>query len=130
MNVTSRGRCNVRKYREIKNGDKYIILCISSYLDFLDKKEVTSSEPNNYRGISCKGLNASLYLMTKISNKKQKDRLSINALTNKYFHKLLNNFNNSLFLGDKSKQVCNEPTEACLFRTKYITNIRKIESHV
>ena len=43
VNMKSFGGLNLRKHREIKNGEKYIILDISSKLDFLDKREVTSS---------------------------------------------------------------------------------------
>ena len=38
VNMTSFGRHNVRKYRDIKNGEKYIILDISFKIDFLDKR--------------------------------------------------------------------------------------------
>ena len=43
VNITSCGGRNVRKYREIKNGEIYIILGISYNLYFLDKSEFTSS---------------------------------------------------------------------------------------
>ena len=42
-NMTSFGRRNIRKHREINNGDQYIILDTSSNLDFLYKSEVNSS---------------------------------------------------------------------------------------
>ena len=40
MNMTIYGRHNVTKYREIKNGEQYIILHLSYKLDFLDKREI------------------------------------------------------------------------------------------
>ena len=51
-NMKNCGCCNVRKYREIKDGDKYITLEIS--LDFvsLDKIKITYSEPKYYLGRS------------------------------------------------------------------------------
>ena len=38
MNMKRFGRRNVRKHREINNGEQYIILDISSNLDFLYKR--------------------------------------------------------------------------------------------
>ena len=43
VNMTSYVRRTVRKYREIKNGEKYIILDIFYNLDHVEKREVTSS---------------------------------------------------------------------------------------
>ena len=37
VNMTSFGRYNVRKHREIKNGEQYITLDIYLKLEFLDK---------------------------------------------------------------------------------------------
>ena len=68
--------------------------------------------------IPCKGLTNSLALRTKRSNNKQKARFSITDITNKDFRKFLKNFNNSPYLGYKSKQDRNEPTEAYLFLIK------------
>ena len=48
MNMKHCGCRNVRKHREIKDGDKYTTLDI--YLDFdsLDKMKIISSEPKYY----------------------------------------------------------------------------------
>ena len=81
-------------------------------------------------GRPCKGLTASLNIMIKISNKKQTERFSITDTTKQYFIKLPNKFNNSPYLGYKSKQVHNEPTEAYLFLIKHITKVMKSERHV
>ena len=43
VNMKSSGRRNVRKHIEIKNGQKYIVLDISSKIDFMDKREVIYS---------------------------------------------------------------------------------------
>ena len=40
-NMTSCGRCNVKENREINNGEKYIILDVSSNIDCLYKRKVT-----------------------------------------------------------------------------------------
>ena len=42
-NMKSCGHRNVRKHKEIKNGDQYIALKISLNIVRLDKREVTSS---------------------------------------------------------------------------------------
>ena len=44
VNMTSFGRRNVRKHREIKNGKKCIILENYSKIDCMEKREITSSE--------------------------------------------------------------------------------------
>ena len=59
-----------------------------------------------------KGLTNSLSLRTKRSNKKQKEFFSITDITNQDFSKLINKFNNSPYLGYKSKHINNEPIEA------------------
>ena len=46
--MTSCGRRNVRKHTEIKNGEQYTDLDVYLNLYFLDKREVTSSEPSYY----------------------------------------------------------------------------------
>ena len=110
--MTSCGRCNVRKHRDINDGEQYIILNIYSKLDCLEKREDTYSESRDYMRILGKGLTTSLALRTKIPNKKRKARFYITDITNHYFSKLLKKFNNSPYLGYKSKRVHNEPTEA------------------
>ena len=57
------GHRNVRKHREIKNGEKYITLDISLKFDSLDKMKIKSSDPKEYLGRSLKGLINSLGLM-------------------------------------------------------------------
>ena len=77
-----------------------------------------------------KGLTTSLDLSTKRLNKKQKARFSIDDFTNQDLRKLLKNFNNSPYLGHKSKQVQNEQTKTYFFLIKQITNLTKIERRV
>ena len=72
VNITSCGRSNIRKHRNINNGGKYIILDISHKLDYLYKREVTSSESNDYIRIPVKGLTTSLVFKTKSSNNKKR----------------------------------------------------------
>ena len=70
MNITSCGRRNVKKHRDIKNGEKYIILDVSSRLYFLDKREVTSSYSKDCMGIPGKGMTTYMDLRNKRQNKK------------------------------------------------------------
>ena len=77
-----------------------------------------------------KGLNTYLALRTKRSNKKQKARFSITDITKQELRKLLKKFNDSPYLGNKSKKVNIEPTEAYLFITKQITKLMKSKRQV
>ena len=69
-------------------------------------------------------------LGTKRPNKKQKSRTDITYITNQYFSKLLNNFNNLTYIGYKKKQAYNEPTEAYLFLIKHIYKLIKSKKHI
>ena len=51
-------------------------------------------------------------------------------ITNQDFRKLLKKFNNSPDMGNKSKQVHNEPTEAYLLLIKNITKLMKSKRHI
>ena len=59
-----------------------------------------------------KGLTTSLFLSTKMSNKKQRGYFAITDITNKFFRKFLKNFMYWHYLGLKIKQVYNGPTVA------------------
>ena len=48
MNMKSFGRRNVRKHRDIKNGEKYITLDISLKFGIMDKMKITYPEPKYY----------------------------------------------------------------------------------
>ena len=65
VNMTSCVRINVRRHREIKNGEKYIILDISYKIDCLYKMLVNSLKPKDYMGRPVKELTNSLDLSTK-----------------------------------------------------------------
>ena len=128
--MTSCGRCNVRKHRDINNGEKYIILEIYYKIGFLDKREVTSSESKDYMGRPGKALNTSMDLRNKIPNNKQNKWFAVTEMTNLDFSKLLRNFNNWTYIGYKIKQVHNKPTEAYFFLIKKITKLMKSERGV
>ena len=106
------GKRNVRKHREIDNGEQYIVLDIYYNIYCMEKREATSSESKDYMERPGKGLTNSLGISTKTPNKKQKAMFDITDITNQDFRKLLNKFNNSHYLCCNSKQVHNEPTES------------------
>ena len=54
-----------------------------------------------------KGMTTSLDISTRSSNKKQKTKFSITGITNQDLSKFLKKFNNSPYIGYKSKQVHN-----------------------
>ena len=69
------GYHNIRKHKEIKNGDQ-------------DKREVTYSVSKNYVGRSVKGLTTSMDLRNRrISNKKHKTRGANTEVSPQYFMK-------------------------------------------
>ena len=75
--MKSCGRFNVRKQKEIKNGENYMNLDIYLELNGLENREVSSSVSRNYMVRSGNGLTVSLTLRTIMSpNKKHKARTS------------------------------------------------------
>ena len=80
--------------------------------------------------IQCKGLNNSLDIRTKRSNKKQNSRFSITDINNQDSRNLLKKFDNSPYLGWKIKQVYNESTETYFFLIKHINELTKSKKHV
>ena len=80
-------------------------------------------------GIPGKGLTTSMDLRTK-SSKIKKVMFDITDITNQDFRKFLKKFNNSPYLGYKSKNIHNEPSETYIFLIKQITKLMKSERHV
>ena len=68
--MRSFGRRNVRKHREIKNGEQHIISEIYLKFGYLDKMKITSSDPKYYLGRLGKGLITSMGLNTIIGSNK------------------------------------------------------------
>ena len=77
-----------------------------------------------------KGLTTSLDLITRIPNKKQKSKFSINDITNQYLRQFINKFKNSPYLDYKQKHVHNESTDAYFFQIKQITKTIEIKNHI
>ena len=65
VNMTSCGRRNIRKHREINNSKRYIILDISSKIGCMEKSKFTSSQSRDYMGIPGKGMTTYMDLRTK-----------------------------------------------------------------
>ena len=80
--------------------------------------------------ISGKGVNNYLYIKTKSPNKKQKARTAITENNKQHFSNFLKKVENSPYMGYKSKQIHNEPTDDYFFLIKHITKIIKIQRHV
>ena len=78
-----------------------------------------------YTGRPGKWLTSSLDLRTKSSNKKKKARFSITNIIIQDFSKFLKKIKNSPYLGYKSKQAHNAPTEAHFFLINQITKLTK-----
>ena len=72
MNMKNCGRQNVRKHREIKGSDNYIILNKLLKFGSLDKMRITYSESKDNLGISVKGLITYLGIYVKPIPKKYK----------------------------------------------------------
>ena len=75
--MTNGGMQNVRKPREIKNGERYTILRIYSKIYCLYKREVTSSEYLDYMVRPGKGLTNSMDLRIKGPTNKQQEKFAI-----------------------------------------------------
>ena len=89
INMTSFGRRNVRKHREINNDKQYIVLGVSFDIYCLENREFNYSELRDYMGRPGKGLTNSLTFSTEILDKKKNARTSITDITNQDFRKLL-----------------------------------------
>ena len=92
VNMKNCGRRNVRKHREIKNGERYIILDISLRFCSLDKMKITSSDPKYYLVIPGKGLITSLGLNTIGKLKRKKARYAITNVSLKEISNIIKEF--------------------------------------
>ena len=64
------GHYKVRKHKEIKGGDKIVILNVSAKFHNLNNMETTSSESKGKLGRSGKGLVTTLDFKTKVRSQK------------------------------------------------------------
>ena len=106
------GRCNVRKHREIKYGEKYIALDISLDFGSLYKIKITSSEPKYYWGRSGKGLITYLGLKTiRRSKKKKKTSYTITNVSLNDISNTIKEFEKLPYEGCVQKRSKHEPTD-------------------
>ena len=93
VNMRNCGHHNVRKHRDIKNGDQYVVLGISLKFGDLDKIKIKSSYPKYYLGRSGKGL--IIYLGIKASRRskllKKYQSLPLLNSVSRIFLRLLSN---------------------------------------
>ena len=75
-NTKNCGRRNDRNHREIKNGENYITLEISSKFGRLENMKITYSDPKYSLRISGKGLITSMGLKTIGMSKKKKQDMT------------------------------------------------------
>ena len=121
VNMKNCGCCNVRKHREIKDGEKYITLEISLDFGSLYKMKTTYSEPEDYLGISWKGLITSLGLKTiGRSNKNKKSRYAITNVSMKEIHNIIKEFEKLPYEGYAVKRPKHEPTKSCFYLERHL----------
>ena len=112
VNTKNFGLHNVRKHRDIKNGDKYITLDISLKFGSLDKVKTTSSEPKDCMRRSGKGLITSLGLKDNLRSKKDKKaRYAINNVIMKDISKIIKDLEKLPYKGYVQKRTKHEPTD-------------------
>ena len=119
LNMQNFGHRNVRKYREIKNGEKYITLDIFLKFVSLDKMQITLSEPKYYLRRSVKGLITSLVLKNIVMSKKKKNlRYTITNVIMTDISKIVKEFEKLHYVGYVQKRTKQEPTKSyfCLAR--------------
>ena len=101
--MKSYGRRNVRRHREIKNGEQYIILEISYDIYCMDKREETPSKSRYYMARTGKGMTTYMDFREKSPNNKKNASFDITGITNQDLSKLFRKFTNSPYLGYKRK---------------------------
>ena len=112
VNMKNYGHHNVRKHREIKDGERYITLEISLKFGSLDKMKITSSDPNYYLGISWKKLINTVGLKTIVGSKKnKKTRYAITNVSMKYLSEIIKESEKLPYEGYVQKRPKHEPTD-------------------
>ena len=116
VNMKNCGRCNVSKHKDIKCGDKYVTLDISSKLDSLENMKITSSESKRKLDISGKGLITSLSFKTKARLQKYKKAThAIRNVSKKDLSKIIREFEKFEILSSETKRPKHEPTDSYFY---------------
>ena len=121
MNIKNCGRRNVRKHREIKGSDKYVILGISLKFDKLDKMKITSSKSKGKLGRSGKWLITSLVFKAKVRpHKYKKARYALVNVSEKDLTKIIRGFEKFEKLPYEKKRPKHEPTGSYFFLARQL----------
>ena len=121
VNMKNCGRRNVRKLREIKDGEKYITLYI--YLDFgsLHKIKITSSETKEYLGILGKGLINSMGINAiRRPKKNKKAKYAITNVSLKDISKIINMFEKLPYCGYVQKRSKHESIDSYFYLSRQL----------
>ena len=98
VNMKSYGRRNVRRHREIKNGEQYIILEISYDIYCMDKREDTPLESRHYMARTGKGMTTYMDFREKSPNNKKNASFDITGITNQDFSYLIRKFKKTPYI--------------------------------
>ena len=119
--MKSCGCRNVRKQKDIQNGEKYITFDISLNFGSLEKMKITSSEPRDYLGRSGKGLVTCLGInYIRWSKKIKKARFSITNVSFKDISNIIKEFENLSHEGYVRKRPKNMPTNIYLYLSRHL----------
>ena len=104
---------NVRKQRDIKDIDKYIILSISLKFGSMNNTIITYPEPKDYLGRSGKRLITSMGLKTNVRPKENKNsRYAITNVSMMDISKIIKEFEKIPYKGYVRKRPKQEPTDS------------------
>ena len=116
VNRKNCGRCNVRKHKDIKGGEKYVTLDISLRFDNLDNMKITSSDSKGKLERSGKGLITSLGFKAKARPQKyKKARYDIGNVIKKDLSKIIREFDKFDKLPYEKKRPKHEPIDSYFY---------------
>ena len=131
VNMKNYGRRNVREHKEIKGGDKYVTLDISSKFDSLENMKTTSSESKRKLERSGKELITSLSFTANIRPQKyKKARYAIRNISKKDLSNIIKDFEIFYKLPYEKKSPKHEPTESYFFLSKHLAKCLMISKNL
>ena len=124
---------NVRKHRDINNGEQYIALGISIKFGNLNKIKITSSESKSHLGITGKELTTSLGLKVIRKLKKvERAKFSITEFSRKYLYNIIREFKDVHYKGYVRKRYKHIPPYSYLYTSrnlaKFIMSTQKMSN--
>ena len=127
MNMKHCGRRNVKKHREIKGSDKYVILDISLKLESLNNMKITSSESKDNLGRSGMGLIASLGIKSKVRpHKFKKARYAIGNFSKKDLSNIIKEFEKLSYKSYEKKRPKHDPTDSYFYLARKLAKCMMI----